>query len=141
MHWRGKHREALALTREDTVKAEAMFGNALKKYQTLNEDWGIAHSGLRLAQIAALRGDSASLPAAAAKVFAHETSHPGKRAGPGWRAFCASQTETDSAKREALRDEARAAWTWHRRIGAGEGVSRLQDGVEALTGGVAGRRM
>jgi hypothetical protein len=41
----------------------------------------------------------------------HETSHPSKRAGPGWRAFCASLTETDSAKREALRDEVRAAWT------------------------------
>ena len=93
------------------VKAEAMFGDALKKYQALNDAWGIAHSSLRLAQIAALRGDFASLPAAAAKVRAHETSHPSKRAGPGWRAFCASLTETDSAKRETLRDEARAAWT------------------------------
>ncbi len=103
--------EALALTREDMVNAEAKFGDALKKYQTLNNAWGIAHSSLRLAQIAALRGDFASLPAAAAKVLAHETSHPSKLAGPGWRAFCASLTETDTAKREALRDEARAAWT------------------------------
>jgi hypothetical protein len=102
---------ALASTREDTVKAEAMFGDALKKYQTLKDPWGIAHSSLRLAQIAALRGDFTSLPPAAAKVLAHEASDPSKRAGPGWRAFCASLTETDPAKREALRDEARAAWT------------------------------
>jgi hypothetical protein len=92
-------------------KAEAMFSNALKKYQKLNNTWGIAHSSLRLAQIAALRGNFTSLPAAAAKLLAHETSHPSKRAGPGWRAFCGSLTETDSAKREALRSEARAAWT------------------------------
>jgi hypothetical protein len=103
--------EALASTREDIGKAEAMFDDALKKYQALNDAWGIANNSLRLAQIAALRGDSASLPAAAAKVLAFETSHPSKRAGPGWRALCASLTETDSAKREALRDEARAAWT------------------------------
>jgi tetratricopeptide (TPR) repeat protein len=102
---------ALASTREDMVKAEAMFGDALKKYQTLNDAWGTAHSSLRLAQIVALRGDFTSLPAAAAKVLAYETSHPSKRAGPGWRTFCASLTETDSAKHEALRDEARAAWT------------------------------
>jgi uncharacterized protein YraI len=62
----------------------------LKKYQTLDNAWGIAHSSLRLAQIAALRGDFASLPAAAAKVLAFETSDPSKRAGPGWRAFYAS---------------------------------------------------
>jgi hypothetical protein len=103
--------EALALTREDTFKAEAMFGDALKKYQALNNASGIANSSLRLAQIAALRGDSADLPAAIAKVLAFETSHAGKRAGPGWRAFCASLTETDPAKREALREEARAAWS------------------------------
>ena len=103
--------EALASTRENTLKAEEMFGNALKKYQTLNEAWGIAQCSLRLAQIAALRGDFGSLPAAAAKVLAHETSHPSRRAGPGWRAFCASLTETDPTKREDLRDEARAAWT------------------------------
>ena len=103
--------EAVALTREDTVKAEAKFRDALKKYQTLNNAWGIAQCSLRLAQIATLRGDIASLPAAAAKVLTFETSDPSKRAGPGWRAFCASLTETDSAKREALRDEARAAWT------------------------------
>ena len=36
--------EALALTREDMVKAEAMFGDALKKYQTINDAWGIAHA-------------------------------------------------------------------------------------------------
>jgi hypothetical protein len=72
---------------------------------------GHCDSSLRLAQIAALRGDSASLPAAAAKVLAFETSHPSKRAGPGWRAFCASLTEADPAKCEALRNEARAAWT------------------------------
>jgi tetratricopeptide (TPR) repeat protein len=60
--------EALASTREDTVKADAKFGDALKTYQTLNEAWSIAQCSLRLAQIAALRGDSASLPAAAAKV-------------------------------------------------------------------------
>jgi hypothetical protein len=83
----------------------------LKKYQTLNDSWGIAQCSLRLAQIAALRGDSNSLPAATAKVLAFETSHPSKRAGSGWRTFCASMTETDSAKREALREEARAAWT------------------------------
>jgi hypothetical protein len=81
--------EALASSREDTFKAEAMFGDALKKYQTFNDAWGIAHSSLRLAQIVALRGDSASLPTAAAKVLAFEISHPSKRAGPGWRAFCA----------------------------------------------------
>jgi tetratricopeptide (TPR) repeat protein len=103
--------EALALTREDTVKAEAKFRDALKKYQTLNDAWGIAQCSLRLAQIATLQGDIASLPAAAAKILAFETSDPSKRAGPGWRAFCASLAETDSAKREALRDEARAAWT------------------------------
>jgi tetratricopeptide (TPR) repeat protein len=103
--------EALASTREDMLKAETMFGNALKKYQTLNNAWGIAHSSLRLAQIAAVQGDFASLPSAAAKVLAHETSHPSKRTGPGWRAFCASLTETDPAKREALLDEARADWT------------------------------
>ncbi|HUZ91588.1 MAG TPA: hypothetical protein VMU78_06795, partial [Methylocella sp.] len=79
--------------------------------QTLNDVWGIAQCSLRLAQIAALRGDFASLPAAAAKILAFETSHPSKRAGPGWRAFCASLTETDSTKRNALREEARAAWT------------------------------
>ena len=60
------------------------FGDAL-----LNDALGIAHGSLRLAQIAVLRGDCASLPAAAAKVLAYETSHPSKRAGPGWRAFCA----------------------------------------------------
>ena len=103
--------EAFASALEDMLKAEAMFGNALKKYQTLNDAWGIAHSSLRLAQFAALRGDVASLPAAVAKVLAHETKDPSKRAGPGWRAFCASLTETDSAKREDLSDEARAAWT------------------------------
>ena len=92
-------------------EAEAMFGDALKKYQAINDAWGIAQSSLRLAQIVALRGDSASLPAAAAKVLAFETNHPSNRAGPGWRAFCTSLTETDPAKREALRDEARAAWT------------------------------
>ncbi len=102
--------KALASTQEDMFRAEAMFGDALKKYQTLDNAWGIAHSSLRLAQIRALRGDLASLPAATAKVLAHETSDPSKRAAPGWRAFCASLTETDSAKREALRDEARAAW-------------------------------
>jgi tetratricopeptide (TPR) repeat protein len=103
--------EALVLTQEDTLKAEAMFREALKKYQALDDAWGIAHSSVRLAQIAALRGDSSSLPAAAAKVLAHETIDPSKRAGLGWRAFCDSLAETDSAKREALCEEARAAWT------------------------------
>ena len=88
-----------------------MFGKALGKYQKLNEPWGLAHSSLRIAQTSSARGDPASLSEAAAKVLAHETSHPSKRAGPGWRAFCASMTETDSAKREVLHNEARAAWT------------------------------
>jgi len=43
--------------------------------------------------------------------FYPNSSRSSKRAGPGWRAFCASLTETDSAKREGLRGEARAAWT------------------------------
>ncbi len=102
---------ALSSTRDNMSKAEAMFADALQKYQTLNNAWGIAQCSLRLAQIAALRGDSATLPSAAAKVLAFETSHSSKRAGPGWRAFCASLTETDSAKREALCNKARAAWT------------------------------
>jgi tetratricopeptide (TPR) repeat protein len=34
--------KALASTQEDTSKAEAMFGDALKKYQEINDAWGIA---------------------------------------------------------------------------------------------------
>jgi hypothetical protein len=34
----------LVLARKDTLKAEAMFGKALGKYQKLNEPWGLAHS-------------------------------------------------------------------------------------------------
>jgi hypothetical protein len=124
-----------ASTRDNMGKAEVMFGNALQKYQTFNNPWGIAHSSLRLAQISALRGDFASLPATAAKVLEFETSHPSKRAGPGWRAFCASLTETDLAKRAALRNEARTAWTGIGALGLVRDY-QLQDGVEALIGGI-----
>jgi tetratricopeptide (TPR) repeat protein len=102
---------ALVETRNDSSKAEKMFADALKSYQALGDAWGIAHSSLRLAQLAAVRGDPASLAAAARNVLAHETSHPSKRGGPGWRAFCLSLAETDASKREAWHNESRTAWT------------------------------
>ncbi len=102
---------ALISAQNDLFNAAKNFEAALKKYQATNDPWGIAHTNLRLGQIAALRGDFASLRAAAENVLAYETSHPSKRGAAGWRAFCANLTETDSIRREAMRDEARAAWT------------------------------
>jgi hypothetical protein len=125
--------EALALTRKDTSRAEAMFGQALKKYRAIDDAWGIAHSGLRLAQIFALRGDSSNLAETAAKILAHETRDESQRAGPGWRAFCAALTETDPAKRETLMGRGSKSLDRHRRIGARAGLSRFQDRVEALS--------
>ena len=72
---------------------------------------GIAHCSLRLAQIEAARGAPASLAAATALLLAHETRDPAQRAAPGWRAYCASLTEENVQEREALREQARAAWT------------------------------
>jgi tetratricopeptide (TPR) repeat protein len=103
--------QGLTSTQQDRSQAEATLREALEKYRIVGNAWGIAHSSLRLAQIAAARGDPASLAAAAALVLAHETRDPTQRAAPGWRAYCASLTEENAQKRDALREQARAAWT------------------------------
>ena len=103
--------QGLILTQQRTVQAEATLREALENYRVLSDAWGIAQCSLRLAQVEAARGDPASLAAAAALVLAHETRDPTLRAAPGWRAYCASLTEENAQEREALRDEARAAWT------------------------------
>jgi len=101
----------LASTQEDTERAEATLDEALSKYRGLNERWGISQAELRLAQIAAARGDPGRLAAATAQVLELEARDQMRRAGPGWRDFCASLLESDPDRREALREAARTAWT------------------------------
>jgi hypothetical protein len=113
--------QGLILTQQHTVQAEATLREALEKYRILGNAWGIAHCSLRLAQIGAARGDSASLAAATELILAHETHDPAKRAAPGWRAYCASLTEENAQKRDALREQARAAWTAIGALGLAKG--------------------
>ena len=101
--------------RLDLVRSESTFTQVLQSYESLGDKWGIAHSRLRLAQIAACRGDRSRLPDAVNEILLCEASHPTKLAARGWRAFCACLTEEDEAKCASLRDEARGAWT---KIGA-----------------------
>ena len=101
----------LVLTQEDMAKAEAALAEALRKYRELNERWGIAQTELRLAQIAAKRGDPSRLAPATAQLLDLETRDQMQLAGPGWRDFCASLLEHDPERHRALREGARASWT------------------------------
>jgi len=101
----------LVLTQEDTAKAELTLAEALGKYRELNERWGIAQTELRLAQIAAARGDPSRLAPATAQLLDLETRDQMQLAGPGWRDFCASLLEHDPERHQALREAARASWT------------------------------
>jgi hypothetical protein len=101
----------LALTQEDTARAETTLAEALGKYRDLNERWGIVQTELRLAQIAEARGDPGRLASATAQVLELETRDQTRLAGPGWRDFCASLLENDPERRQGLREGARASWT------------------------------
>jgi tetratricopeptide (TPR) repeat protein len=101
----------LVLTQEDTARAETALAEALRKYRDLNDRWGIAQTELRLAQIAAARGDPGRLASATAQLLELETGDQMRLAGPGWRDFCASLLENDPERRQALREGARASWT------------------------------
>jgi SIR2-like domain/Tetratricopeptide repeat/AAA domain len=101
----------LVLTQEDTARAETALAEALRKYRDLNDRWGIAQTELRLAQIAAARGDPGRLASATAQLLELETGDQMQLAGPGWRDFCASLLENDPERRQALREGARASWT------------------------------
>ena len=123
----------LVLTQEDTARAETTLAEALGKYRDLDERWGIAQTELRLAQIAAARGDPGRLASATAQVLEAEARDQMRLAGPGWRDFCASLLENDPERRQALREGARRVLDCHRRAGSGERNARLQDRDPAVT--------
>lgn len=103
--------QALIEAKTNVVDAEKLLREVLKIYQSIGDEWGIAHTMLRIAQLAHLaHGDKSSIPDAVEKIMALETRHTNQLSAPGWTAYCASLMEQDLDRQVALRETARSEW-------------------------------